>query len=123
MMRRQEWVRANWDRFGAWICVAVGVLVLFLGWQGVSRQVYPASQLPYVISGGIGGALLIAFGATLLISADLRDEWQKLDEIASRLPSPAAGPDGTSVQRQAPAVERNGCAPEAAANHPVGQVR
>jgi hypothetical protein len=90
-MGRRDWMRANWDRVGAWGCVAAAAIALFVGWWGVSRAVYPASQLPYIISGGIGGALLLAFGVTLLISADLRDEWQKLDEIASRLPEPAEG--------------------------------
>ena len=101
-MRRQDWLRANWDRVAAWSCVAASVLVLFVGWQGVSRQIYPASQLPYVISGGIGGALLLAFGATLLISADLRDEWQKLDEIAARLPAPPEPADAETPSLDQP---------------------
>jgi hypothetical protein len=84
-MDLKRWIRANWDRVSAWTCVAVGVLVLILGWHGVARSAYPAQQMPYIISGGIGGALLVAIGATLLISSDLRDEWQKLDRIEARL--------------------------------------
>lgn len=84
-MSRAQWLRANWDRVAAWSAMALGAVVLFLGWNGVSDQIYPAAQLPYIASGGIGGALMVALGATLLISADLRDEWQRLDDIAELL--------------------------------------
>lgn len=77
----RRWILANWDRVAAIICIALGAVALFLGWHGTSHTAYPAQQIPYVISGGIGGALLIALGAALLISADLRDEWRKLDRI------------------------------------------
>jgi hypothetical protein len=84
-MDYKKWLRANWDRAAAVLCVVLGGLVLCIGWWGTARTAYPAAQIPYVVSGGIGGALLIALGATLLISADLRDEWQALDQIAQLL--------------------------------------
>src|SRR2546428_1863095 len=84
-MDLKHWLRSNWDRAGAWLCVAGGAIVLIIGWNGASNTAYPAEQLPYILSAGIGGALLVAFGATLLISADLRDEWQKLDRIEKKL--------------------------------------
>ena len=79
-----KWVRAQWDRVAAWVCVAAGAVVLIVGWAGVSRYAYPADQLPYIISGGIGGLFLLGLGAMLWLSADLRDEWRKLDEIDRR---------------------------------------
>lgn len=84
-MDPKQWLRKNPDRVGAWVAIAIGALVLYLGWDGASSTAYPAEQLPYIVSGGIGGALLVALGATLLISADLRDEWRKLDRIERRL--------------------------------------
>lgn len=84
-MDLKQWTRKNPDRVGAWVLVILGALALWRGWEGVSTTEYPAEQLPYIISGGIGGALLVAFGATLLLSADLRDEWRKLDRIERRL--------------------------------------
>jgi hypothetical protein len=84
-MDLKRWLRANWDRAAAWLCVVLGVVFLLLGWEGVSKAAYPAEQLPFILSGGIGGALMVAMGATLLISADLRDEWQKLDRIEKKL--------------------------------------
>jgi hypothetical protein len=44
--------------------------------------------MPYIASGGLGGIFLLGLGSTLWLSADLRDEWRKLDEL---------GEDGTSV--------------------------
>ena len=78
-------VRTQWDRFGAWLAIALGALALLLGWIGVSGTVYPAEQLPYIISGGLLGVCLIGVGAMLWLSADLRDEWGELHEIAQLL--------------------------------------
>ncbi|MGH9037716.1 MAG: hypothetical protein ACRD0O_18310, partial [Acidimicrobiia bacterium] len=44
-------------------------------------SVYPAQQMPYIVSGGLGGIFLIGLSATLWLSADLRDEWRKLDRV------------------------------------------
>jgi hypothetical protein len=84
-MDPKQWLRKNPDRVGAWLAILLGAVVLFIGWQGASTTEYPAEQLPYILSGGIGGVLLVGVGATLLISADLRDEWRKLDRIERHL--------------------------------------
>jgi hypothetical protein len=65
--------------------VAAGAVALIVGWVGVSGSGYPAAQLPYIISGGVGGVFLLGLGAMLWISADLRDEWIKLDDVGERL--------------------------------------
>ena len=69
---------------------AAGAAALLLGWAGSSGTVYPAQQIPFLISGGLVGVVLIGVGATLWISADLRDEWRKLDEIHDSLAETAA---------------------------------
>ena len=94
-MDLKRWLRSNWDRAGAWLCVGVGAVLLIAGWVGASNTAYPAEQLPYILSGGIGGALFVAMGATLLISADLRDEWRKLDRIEKKLDHEAGSPAST----------------------------
>lgn len=76
-----SWVREQWDRCTAWVCVAAGVLMLILGWVGVSDTPYTAQQIPYLASNGLGGIFLLGLGAMLWLSADLRDEWRKLDSI------------------------------------------
>ncbi|GAA0612163.1 hypothetical protein GCM10009547_12740 [Sporichthya brevicatena] len=75
------WLRLQWDRAGAWACVLAGVITLFVGWLGVSETAYTAKQLPYIAGCGLGGMFLLGLGAMLWLSADLRDEWRKLDRI------------------------------------------
>jgi hypothetical protein len=77
--------RLAWDRIAALGFVALGAGVLVLGWLGVSRQVYPAAQLPFIISGGIGGMVLLGLGAMFWLSADLQDEWATMDRIEEEL--------------------------------------
>lgn len=78
-------LRTQWDRVAAGVAVGLGALALLIGWFGVSGSVFPAEQLPYILSGGLGGLALIAVGATLWLSADLRDEWTELHAIARQL--------------------------------------
>lgn len=79
------WVRAQWDRVLATVLFFVGGLALVIGWVGVSRQALTALQVPYIISGGIGGIFLLGLGAVFWLSADLRDEWRKLDQVVAAL--------------------------------------
>lgn len=87
------WVRNQWDRVGAWVLVALGGIALVLGWVGVTGTPYTFEQIPYVISGGLGGLFLLGVGAMLWISADLRDEWRKLDRLLELHEERAAGAD------------------------------
>jgi len=80
-----RYVRAQWDRITGAVAVAGGGVALALGWAGISHSIYPAAQLPYVISGGIAGLFLLGVGATLWLSADLRDEWRHLADMEDRL--------------------------------------
>lgn len=84
-MDTAKWLRLQWDRGLAWVLVGAGALALIIGWVGVSSTAYAAEQLPYIISGGLGGIFLLGVGATLWLSADLRDEWRKLDRIEEAL--------------------------------------
>ena len=79
------WLRAQWDRVLSWLLVAAGLVALVVGWHGVSGTPYLAEQLPYLVSAGLVGLFLLGLGATIWISADLRDEWRKLDELADLL--------------------------------------
>lgn len=78
-------LRMQWDRALAIGVSVLGVIVLIIGYFGVSGTEYVAEQFPYAISGGVFGIFLLVTGATLWLSADLRDEWRKLDAIDSRL--------------------------------------
>jgi hypothetical protein len=76
---------ALWDRGLSLLLLLVGAVMLLAGWKLISDTPFPAEQLPYMISAGIGGLAVLGIGATLWLSADLRDEWHKLDRIDSRL--------------------------------------
>ena len=97
-------LRAQWDRVAGIAAVVVGAVVLLAGYLGVSGTTYPAEQLPYIISGGLVGVLLIAGGGTLWLSADLRDEWLVLSDIRQELqrlePEPPAPGEAARTPRR-----------------------
>jgi hypothetical protein len=80
-----KWARAQWDRVGAMAAGVAGVVALLIGWIGVSGTVYPSEQLPYIVSCGLVGIFLLGVAGTLWLSADLRDEWRKLDRLEDLL--------------------------------------
>jgi hypothetical protein len=84
-MELKQWLRAQWDRVGAVGCIGLGLVVLLAGWIGVSDEALPAAQIPYILSGGVLGIILVGIGATGWLSADLRDEWRKLDDLEGLL--------------------------------------
>ena len=75
------YLRCQWDRVVAVAAIVGGALALIIGWFGVSRSVFPAQQIPLLMSGGLGGVFLLGVGSLLWLSADIRDEWRKLDEL------------------------------------------
>ncbi len=74
-------LKSQWDRIAAVACVIGGVILLIVGYQGIADSPYVAEELAYLISGGLGGVFLLGIGATLYVSADMHDEWRKLDRI------------------------------------------
>ena len=55
----------------ALVAAIAGGVALLIGYFGVSGTLDPAKQLPYLISGGIGGLFLLGLAAALLFSSDL----------------------------------------------------
>lgn len=84
-MRITRWLRLQWDRVSAVVLMVCGVVALALGFQGVANAVLPAGQIPYVLSGGVGGLFALGAGATLWLAAELRDQWHKLDSLEHEL--------------------------------------
>jgi hypothetical protein len=68
-----------------YVLVVLGVLVLVVGWFGVSREGIVAKQLPYLVSGGIGGSFMLGIGALLLITHELRLDNRRLEAVEATL--------------------------------------
>lgn len=73
--------RNQWDRTLAIALVVGGFVALLVGWLAVSDTIFTFEQIPYVISGGLLGVCLIALGCASWVSADLRDDWRKMDRL------------------------------------------
>ena len=115
-----KWARYHWDRLSAGILAGLGLLTLLLGYVGVSGTVYPAEQLPYMISGGILGLFFLGSAGVLYLSADMRDEWRKLDSIDESLKelvgtttntTEEAGEPATAVEDESATASDNGSTP------------
>ncbi|MGH9000305.1 MAG: hypothetical protein ACRDY7_13055 [Acidimicrobiia bacterium] len=119
--------RNQWDRTLGVVLVLGGFVALLAGWLSVRDTIFTFRQMPSVISGGLVGVSLIALGAASWVSADLRDEWRKLDDLESKvdaltasLPEAAALvlPDG-----QDQAVAGGGASGPASSQQPSVRVR
>src|SRR5882724_9055214 len=98
------WLRLQWDRVLGAAFVVTGAVALLTGWSKVSATPYPAEQIPYVVSAGLGGLFLLGVGATLWHSADLRDEWRKLDRLEEKLDAMMAADETKTVVLEDPKV-------------------
>ena len=105
-MDLMTWLRAEWDRVLGFTLIGLGAILLVLGYLGVSDSPYVAEQLSYIASGGLGGLFLLGAGATLLILADLHDEWRKLDRVeailSGQIPFPTAAHSNGASPSPAP---------------------
>jgi hypothetical protein len=87
----------EWRQAVGGALVVLGMLAIIIAWFGVSGTLDPGEQMPYISSGGFGGAALIAVGVTLLISFEhtrdrdaLAQVLDELDELRQRLDGPGA---------------------------------
>ncbi len=85
------WIRAQWDRVAGYGCIAAGAVSMTVAAVQISRSPSILSQLSYIGSAALLGLLLAVVGVGLLVTADLHDEWRKLDRIeaATRAAAPA----------------------------------
>lgn len=95
-MNMWTWLRAEWDRVAGFGLILLGAVVLYLGYRGVRTSPFLAEELAYIASGGLGGLFCLGFGVGLLLSADLHDEWYKLDRIEAAIRGESL-PDATTI--------------------------
>jgi hypothetical protein len=76
-----RWVNAAVRPWLGWILLGAGALLMLLGYFGVSREALPAKQIPYLVSGGIGGMFFAVLGAYVLGTQELRNDSGRLDRL------------------------------------------
>jgi hypothetical protein len=78
-------LQARWRTIVAWVSIGAGAVAIFIGWLGVSAQTIVAKQLPYLISGGVGGIVLVGAGVGLLVAEDLRAERARIGRLEAEI--------------------------------------
>ena len=98
----------DWRQALGGALLLAGVVAIMVAWYGISGTLDPGKQMPYLASGGIGGAALIAVGVTLLLSfehgrdrAALHEVLDRLDEIEKRLGAGPQSDNGMPRRRRA----------------------
>ncbi len=71
--------------WAGWVFYGFGALLVVIGYLGISGEAVVAKQLPYLISGGIGGILLAVLGAYLLGIEELRKDSGRLDRMEKQV--------------------------------------
>ena len=71
--------------YAGWLFYGAGALLVLVGWIGISGESVVAKQLPYLISGGIGGVLLAVLGAYFLGIEELRRDSGRLDRMERQI--------------------------------------
>jgi hypothetical protein len=76
-----RWVGKAIRPYLGWILIGIGALLMLLGWFGVSREAIVGKQIPYLLSGGIGGVFFAVLGAYVLGTEELRRDSGRLDRL------------------------------------------
>jgi hypothetical protein len=72
-------------RAAAVVLTVAGLVVVLVGYLGVRNQSDVVLQLPYVISGGVGGLALMGLGALALIQYQMRVQARRFAEVTDSL--------------------------------------
>src|SRR5687767_306907 len=113
----KRFLRAEWDRVAGYAFVLAGAVALVFGFVGVRTAADVIDEISYLVTGGIGAIFLLGVGATLLLSADLHDDFRKLDRVEEKLDAihqalverhPDLVVDVRPIEEPAPAVAPSG---------------
>jgi hypothetical protein len=111
-----------WSRLGGKLGVgfcAVGLLLVFLGWNGAASYDRIQSQFPYLISGGIGGLALVVIGVGLIIVQNQRADRAALQETVRRLQDAVEQLSGVAGAPAASALNGDGAGHAPARQRPT----
>ena len=65
--------------------VFVGLVVILLGYNGISSDIQPAAQFPYLISGGFAGLAIVVFGSAFMVMQAAREDRQRIEGVLLQL--------------------------------------
>lgn len=77
--------RFSWRQLAATAALVVGGILVIVGWAGVSRYNEVWRQMPYFVSGGIGGLALILIGLGLYNAHHHATRSERSAEVLERL--------------------------------------
>lgn len=72
-------------RIGAGVLTVAGVVTVLVGYVQLRDESDVVLQLPYVMSAGIGGLILVGLGALALIQAQMQTQTRRAAEITEQL--------------------------------------
>jgi hypothetical protein len=83
-------LRMSWDWIAGYALLGLAAVLLTVTWVAASGSRFISDQLSYIVSGGLGGLVLLGLAAVLIVTAGLSDEWRKLNRIEAALTGPPA---------------------------------
>ena len=88
--------------------VVLGIIGILVAWFQIAGTAEVWKQMPYLASGGVGGAALIAIGITLVVSFEHASDRAALEQLMDRFDSLEARlPGGPPVARDAALPDRD----------------
>jgi hypothetical protein len=114
-------MKIRWGNLGGQLgigyCLA-GLALIFLGWNGAATYDRVQAQMPYLVSGGLGGLALVVVGAALLVvqsnradRAALQASLAELRDALERLAGPGASDPALSSVAASGAASAEGESP------------
>lgn len=111
----QRYMTAAGAQALGYLLVAVGFIALIYGWWKISKEPIVSFQIPYLVSGGIGGVLLVGIGSVLILTHHMRLDNRRLevveemvaelrDALLVEVERPSPGPAAAAPAPAAPAV-------------------
>jgi hypothetical protein len=77
--------RLSWRQVGAAVFLLIGGILIVTGWVGVSQNNQVWQQMPYFVSGGIGGLAMILVGLGLYNAHQHAVDQAQVGELCNRL--------------------------------------
>jgi hypothetical protein len=75
----------SWRQVGAAVCLLLGGVLIATGWVGVSQNNEVWQQMPYFVSGGVGGLALVLVGLGLYNAHQHAVDQAQVGELCRRL--------------------------------------